>query len=223
MKNTLKGMLIAAAFAVGLTPLLNTSAIARDITIDLSGEPATMDPHKQWNPTSYYVYRNIFDNLLTRDNDGEIVGQIATSWKQTSESTLELTIREGVSFHDGVDLKPSDVVFSVKRITNKDFGSQQLGQFNKIVDASAKGNVVTLTTAGPYPALMAQLVKLSIVPEHVVKAVGDDAFNAAPIGSGAYAFSEWDRGVSVTLARNENYWGAKGPFDKAIFLSLIHI
>ena len=217
MKNTLKGMLMAAAFAVGLTPLLNTSAIARDITIDLSGEPATMDPHKQWNPTSYYVYRNIFDNLLTRDNDGEIVGQIATSWKQTSESTLELTIREGVSFHDGEVLKPSDVVFSVKRITDKDFGSQQLGQFNKIVDASAKGNVVTLTTAGPYPALMAQLVKLSIVPEHVVKGVGDDAFNAAPIGSGAYAFSEWDRGVSVTLARNENYWGAKGPFNKAIF------
>jgi peptide/nickel transport system substrate-binding protein len=207
-------MVTAAALAV---PLFTTSAMAQDITIDLAGEPATMDPHKQWNPTSYYVYRNIFDNVLTRDNDGTIVGQIATSWNQTTNNTLELTIREGVTFHDGEALEPSDVVYSVKRITNKDFGSPQLGQFNKIVDASAAGNVVTLTTDGPYPALMAQLVKLSIVPEHVVEAVGDDEFNAAPIGSGAYAFSDWDRGVSVTLTRNDSYWGDKGPFETAIF------
>ena len=217
MKYSLKGMLTGAALAVFATPLFTTTAMAGGITIDLAGEPATMDPHKQWNPTSYYVYRNIFDNILTRDNVGQIMGQIATSWNQASDSTLELTIREGVTFHDGEALEPSDVVFSVKRITNPDFGSPQLGQFNKIVDASADGNVVTLTTDGPYPALMAQLVKLSIVPEHVVEAVGDDAFNAAPVGSGAYAFSEWDRGVSVTLTRNDNYWGDKGPFDTAVF------
>lgn len=217
MKHSLKSMVTGVALAVFVAPLFTTSAMAQDITIDLAGEPATMDPHKQWNPTSYYVYRNVFDNILTRDNGGTIIGQIATSWNQTSDSTLELTIREGVTFHDGEALEPSDVVYSVKRITNKDFGSPQLGQFNKIVDASAAGNVVTLTTDGPYPALMAQLVKLSIVPEHVVEAVGDDAFNAAPIGSGAYAFAERDRGVSVTLTRNDGYWGDKGPFENAIF------
>lgn len=217
MRHSLRNMVTGAALAVFATPLFSVTALAQDITIDLAGEPATMDPHKQWNPSSYYLYRNVFDNILTRDNDGTIVGQIATSWNQTSDSTLELTIRQGVTFHDGEALEPSDVVYSVKRITNKDFGSPQLGQFNKIVDASAAGNVVTLTTDGPYPALLAQLVKLSIVPEHVVEAVGDDAFNAAPVGSGAYAFAEWDRGVSVTLARNDSYWGDKGPFEKAIF------
>lgn len=30
----------------------------------------------QWNPDSYFVYRNIFDNLLTRDNADAIVPQI---------------------------------------------------------------------------------------------------------------------------------------------------
>lgn len=217
MKHTLTRMATGAVMAVFAAPLFATSAMAQDITIDLAGEPATMDPHKQWNPSSYYVYRNVFDNLLTRDNDGMIVGQIATSWTQTSDSTLDMTIREGVTFHDGEALEPSDVVYSVKRITNPDFGSPQLGQFNKIVDASADGNIVTLTTDGPYPALLAQLVKLSIVPEHVVEAAGDDAFNAAPVGSGPYAFAEWDRGVSVTLTRNDDYWGDMGPFETAIF------
>ena len=95
MKHSLKSMVTGVALAVFVAPLFTTSAMAQDITIDLAGEPATMDPHKQWNPTSYYVYRNVFDNILTRDNGGTIIGQIATSWNQTSDSTLELTIREG--------------------------------------------------------------------------------------------------------------------------------
>lgn len=213
MKTSFKHILSAVAMVALASP-----AFARDITIDLAGEPSSLDPHLQWNPDSYYVYRNIFDNLLTRDNDGQIVPQIATSWDQTSDTELVLTIREGVTFHDGTALTPADVVFSVKRITDPEFGSPQLGQFNQITDAKVMdGNKVVLTTAGPYPALMAQLVKLSIVPQAVVEAVGKDAFNTAPVGSGPYAFEEWKRGVSVTLNRNDGYWGDTGPFDSAIF------
>ena len=118
------------------------------------------------------VYRNIFDNLVTRDNDGQIVPQIAISWQQLSDTELELTIREGVTFHDGSALTPEDVVFSVMRITDPEFGSPQLGQFNQITDAIAvDGNKVVLTTSGPYRALMAQMVKQSVVPQKIVEAV----------------------------------------------------
>lgn len=213
MKHSMKGLLSGIALAVLVSP-----ALARDITIDLAGEPSSLDPHMQWNPDSYYVYRNVFDNLVTRDNEGMIVPQIATEWEQTSDTELNLTIREGVKFHDGSSLTPEDVVFSIKRITNPDFGSPQLGQFNQITDAKVvDGNKVVLTTAGPYPALMAQLVKLSIVPKKVVETVGNEAFNTAPVGSGPYAFDEWKRGVSVTLDQNKDYWGTAGPFEKAIF------
>ena len=57
-------------------------AEAKDrFVVDLVNEPSSLDPHLQWNPDSYYVYRNIFDNLVTRDDKGEIVPQIATAWK----------------------------------------------------------------------------------------------------------------------------------------------
>lgn len=213
MKHTLKRVLGGIALILAITP-----AFARDITIDLAGEPSSLDPHMQWNPDSYYVYRNIFDNLVTRDNSGEIVPQIATEWEQTSDTELTMTIREGVSFHDGSPLTAEDVVYSVKRITDPEFGSPQLGQFNKISDAQVvDGNKVILTTASPYPALMAQLVKLSIVPMKTVEAMGKEAFNAAPVGSGPYVFDEWKRGISVALKINDNYWGEPGSFDSAVF------
>ena len=135
-----------------------------------------------------------------------------------SDTKIEFTIRDDITFHDGTPLTPEDIVFSVKRITDPDFASPQLGQFNKIIEAEATGpHTVVLTTDGPYPALLAQLVKLSIVPKHVVERVGNDEFNLHPVGSGPYKFDEWQRGVSVTLARNDDYWGTKGPFETAVF------
>ncbi len=177
IRRSIRGIIIAAS-------LLSAPAImAQDITVNLVNEPSTLDPHQQWNPDSYYVYRNIFDNVVTRDDAGEIVPQIATEWNQVSDTEMVLTIRDDVAFHDGEPLTAEDVAYSVQRITDPDFGSPQLGQFNQITGAEVTGeHEVTLTTDGAYPVLLAQLVKLSVVPKHVVEEVGDEAFNAAPVG-----------------------------------------
>ncbi|GGH18399.1 ABC transporter substrate-binding protein [Alsobacter metallidurans] len=212
-------LLAGAAIALTVGLAASPSMAGRDrFVVDLVNEPSSLDPQVQWNPDSYYVYRNIFDNLVTRDDKGALAPEIATAWKQVSDTEMEFTIRDDVTFHDGKKLTPEDVVFSVKRITDPKFGSPQLGQFNKITDAVATGpNTVKLVTDGAYPALLAQLVKLSIVPKHVVEAVGKDAFNAKPVGSGPYVFADWSRGVAVTLKRNDKYWGKKAPFPEVAF------
>lgn len=218
-KTFSRTLALALGLALGSSALAMQAASAKDLlVVDLVSEPSSLDPHKQWNPDSYYVYRNIFDNLVTRDDDGQIVPQIASEWTNTSDTEFVFTIRDDVTFHDGERLTAEDVAFSITRIIDPAFGSPQLGQFNKIVSAEATGEYeVTLTTDGAYPVLLAQLVKLSIVPKHVVEEVGDDAFNASPVGSGPYKFANWQRGVSVRLDRNDEYWGDKGPFASAEF------
>jgi peptide/nickel transport system substrate-binding protein len=210
---------VSLCLALLTSPLIGTAAYAKDtLIVDLVSEPSSLDPQKQWNPDSYYVYRNIYDNMLTRDDAGEIIPQIATAWNYVSDTEIVFTIRDDVKFHDGVPLTAEDVAFSVKRIIDPKFASPQLGQFNKITSAEVTGeHEVTLKTDGAYPVLLAQLVKLSIVPKHVVKKVGDDAFNLAPVGSGPYKFDRWQRGVSVSLVRNDDYWGDKGAFASAEF------
>ncbi|WP_306224271.1 ABC transporter substrate-binding protein [Bosea beijingensis] len=207
--------LVATALGLAAGPAL----AAKDrFVIDLVNEPSSLDPQVQWNPDSYYVYRNIFDNLVTRDDKGEIIPQVATAWKQVSDTEIEFDLRSDIAFHDGSKLTADDVVYSVKRITDPKFASPQLGQFDKITDAVALSPTkVKLVTAGPYPALLAQLVKLSIVPKAVVEAVGKDAFNLKPVGSGPYKFESWQRGVNVQLTRNDAYWGTKAPFPTVTF------
>ncbi|MBR3370504.1 MAG: hypothetical protein IKG52_07730 [Rhodobacteraceae bacterium] len=218
MKRIPRLMLAAALAATTALTAPAAWADAQLLTVDLVNEPSSLDPHLQWNPDSYYVYRNIFDNLLTRDDAGEIVAQVATEWEQVSPTEIVFTIRDDITFHDGSALTAQDVVYSVQRITDPELGSPQLSQFATIATAEVlDGNKVKLTTNAPYPALMGQLVKLSIVPQAIVEEMGKDAFNQAPVGSGPYKFDGWDRGVEVRLTRNDDYWGQTGSFPAAVF------
>ena len=58
------------------------------------------------------------------------------------------------------------------------------------------------------PALLAQLVKLSIVPKRIGRDGRRDAFNLKPAGSGPSSRAG-GVGVAVTLVRNDKYWGTR--------------
>jgi peptide/nickel transport system substrate-binding protein len=206
-------LVLAVAFAGG------AMAQTKDtLVIDLPADVATMDPQLQWDTESYSVYRNIFDNLLTRDATGRIVPQVATAWRYADDTTIVFDLRSDITFHDGAKLTADDVAFSVRRIINPDFRSPQLSQFDQIASAEVTGpNQVTLRTKSPYPALLAQLVKLSIVPKAYVEKVGDQAFNQQVIGSGPFRLKSWQRGVQTNLEANDAYWRGRPPFRAVTF------
>jgi peptide/nickel transport system substrate-binding protein len=215
----MRGRKLSFALAFALALATPAAAQTKDaLSVDLPADAATLDPHVQWDTDSYSIYRNIFDNLLTRDADGKIVPQIASSWRYVSDTVIDFDIRADVKFHDGTSLTPEDVVFSVKRITNPAFKSPQLGQFNSIVAAEVVAPAtVRLTTKEPYPVLLAQLVKLSIVPKRYVESVGDAKFNIEPIGSGPYRLVSWQKGVRIALEANDAYWRGKPSFKRVTF------
>ncbi|SDR15904.1 peptide/nickel transport system substrate-binding protein [Rhizobiales bacterium GAS113] len=190
----------------------------QELTIDLGSDAATLDPHVQWDTDSYSVYRNIFDNLLSRDPSGKIVPQVASAWHYTDDKTLVFDLDTDIRFQDGTKLTPEDVAFSISRIIDPSFKSPQLSQFDQIAGAEVTGPAqVTLHTKTAYPALLAQLVKLSIVPKAYVEKVGDQQFNLRPVGSGPYKLRSWQRGVSITLDAVPDYWRGKPPFQSVVF------
>jgi peptide/nickel transport system substrate-binding protein len=216
MRRMLAGLVAAGFFLLSMPASADWQK--ETLNVDLPGEPATLDPHLQWDTDSYTVYRNIFDNLLTRNVAGEIVGQIATEWSYVTPTEIEFVIQEGVTFHDGSPLTAEDVAFSINRIIDPELRSAQLSQFNTIIEAEATDDGrVLVRTETPYPVLLAQLVKLSIVPKAHVESVDAETFNQQPIGSGPYRFASWQRGVAVTLDAFEGYWRGAPPFGRVVF------
>ncbi|KXF75191.1 peptide ABC transporter [Paramesorhizobium deserti] len=210
-----------ASIAAVVITLMTSAAFAQPkntLTIDLPNDAATLDPHLQWNTDSYTVYRNIFDNLLTRDVSGKIIPQIATEWDYENDTTITFRIRDDVTFQDGSKLTAEDVAFSINRIIDPTLKSPQLSQFDQIDTAEAVDpTTVKVTTKSAYPALLAQLVKLSIVPKAYVEKVGDQEFNLKPMGSGPYKLAEWKKGVETSLEAYDNYWRGRPPFENVVF------
>lgn len=211
--------LLSALALVALAAAPAAAQAPKDtLSVNLVQPPANLDPHVQWDTDSYHVYRNIFDNLVTRDTSGKIVPQVASAWTYRTPTEIEFTIRSDIRFHDGTALTPEDVVYSVKRITDPAFKSPQLSQFDSIKDARVVApDKVLLVTEKPYPVLLAQLVKLSVIPKAYVEKVGPDKFNLEPVGSGPYKFVSWQRGVRVTLEANDAYWRGKPAIRQVTF------
>ncbi len=211
---------VLAALALAALVSLKAPALAAGdvLNVDLVNEPATLDPHMQANHDSFVVYRNIFDNLVTFDDQGQIAPQIATAWRYISDTEIEFDIRQGVTFHDGTPLTAADVVYSVRRIINPELRSPQLSNFNRIVAAEQAGpDKVRLRTQAPYPVLLPQLANLSIVPQAVIERVGREQFTLNPVGSGPFRFVSWARGQRVVLAANTSYWGERATFSRVEF------
>ena len=184
------------------------------LIVDLPNDAATLDPHVQWDTDSYTVYRNIFDNLVTRDTAGKIVPQIATAWRYRTTRRWSSTSARASRSTTAAPLTSEDVAFSISRIINPAFKSPQLSQFDQIVVRQAAGPKVVMKTKSPYPALIAQLVKLSIVPKAVVENVGDQEFNLEAGRQRPLQARDLAEGRAVErCVANEAYWARQAALQ----------
>jgi peptide/nickel transport system substrate-binding protein len=46
--------------------------------------------------------------------------------------------------------------------------------------------------------------------------MGDDAFGRSPVGTGPFVFDNWVSGTSITLKRNDNYWGEEPKYSTLV-------
>jgi ABC-type transport system substrate-binding protein len=48
-----------------------------------------------------YIVLNTFEHLIEFNKDGTLVPRLATGWRWLDDRTLEMTLRQGVTFHNG--------------------------------------------------------------------------------------------------------------------------
>ena len=202
MKHILLGA-SALALTASMAMAQNTG-----ITIGDQLEPPHLDPTAgAAGAIDNVVYINIYEGLTEFASDGSVIPALAKSWEISDDGlTYTFTLQSGVKFHDGSDLTASDVVWSLNRARAEDSVNAQKVLFANIADVSAIDDttvVVTLSTpTGNFLFNMAW-------GDAVILNEGDDieALKSAPNGTGAFTFTNWVQGDSITMTRNENYWG----------------
>lgn len=205
----LPGLALGAVMAIGLAG----PALAAEVTIAIGSEPTTLDPQARDDGGERAVNDNIFETLMARTPEGELVpGLAAAAPTQVDETTWEFTLREGVTFHNGEPFDSAAVAYSVARIIDPEFNSEQSSFFSTIVGATAVDPLtVQIMTNGPDPILPARMYWMKMVPPVYAE---DDAFASAPVGTGPYMFDSWQRGSAITLTAYADYWGGAPSIEQ---------
>lgn len=181
-----------------------------DVIVAIYASPATLDPYGTTDMPAAKITANVFETLVSIDENNEVVPCLAESWEIVDDLTYRFKIRQGVKFHDGSELTVDDVAFSfemngqsphaVTVNTNIDFENC------KVVDE----NTFELKLKQPFGPMLRYLAAnvMSIVSEKSYTELGDE-FGTHPVGTGPYKVVDWVTDDRIELTRFDDYWGDK--------------
>ena len=182
------------------------------LTICLPSDVDSMDPVNHRSRITQIVLKNIFDSLTARDTCNRVVPQLAEEWRTLSNTEWEFRLRKGVRFHNGDELRASDVVFTLDRIVNESYPgfppSPRKGLFSPVSEVTAVDDyTIRIKTKNPWPGLPLMLSLQEIIPEKYMKRVGPEKFNEMPVGTGPFRFVHREENKEIVLERFEEYYG----------------
>ena len=186
------------------------------IVIGLGTEPGSLDPQAVDQFAMFTINDNVFDKLVTRNAAGDLVPGVATDLGTPVDATTwQYTVQEGVSFHNGEPLNADAVVHSVLRIIDPDYATPLKDNLGTVVGAEKVDEyTVNILTSGPDPLIPTRMTLLYLVPPEASQSAD---FGENPVGSGAYRFVSWERGIAVELEANPDYRGGASSVSTARF------
>ncbi|GGF49228.1 ABC transporter substrate-binding protein [Azorhizobium oxalatiphilum] len=201
---------VLAALALAAAPASAFAGKANDtLTYASDVEPENVGPYHNNVREGVIIARHVFDNLIFHDlKTGKYEPQLATEWTWTDPQTLDLTIRKGVTFHNGDPLTADDVVFTLNWAVKPESKVVTKQNVAWIKSAEKIGDdKVRIHLVGPFPAAIEYLSgPVVIYPKAYFEKVGLDGFAKAPIGSGPYKVTSVVPGKGVKMEKNTNYW-----------------
>lgn len=166
-----------------------------------------LDLHTQITANNAFAIDKIFETLVSFDEKGQIGDWLAESHEISDDGlTYSFTLRDGLKYSDGTDVKAADVKFSLERNIEKQGPLVITAPIDSIVtDDEARTVVITLTE--PYTPFLSELTSFSagVMPADF-GGKSEEEFVANPIGTGPFAVSEWDPAGDLSYVKNEYYW-----------------
>lgn len=199
---------------------------------------ATLDPAFAKSQSVMWVVHQLYNTLVQIDEHTNIIPSIAKSWDISPDNlTFTFHLRTDVFFHDNETLfgkkkRPltaGDVVYSFKRIADKNTASSGAWIFNDRVDSiepftALNDSTFKLKLNKPFNPVLGILSMqyCSIIPHEAIEKYGKD-FRRNPCGSGPFQFVAWEEGQALILSKNKNYFEKDSTGERLPYLDGIKV
>ncbi len=196
-----------AAFALSAGAAMADKA-SDTLNVAFTKELESVDSYFNSAREGVVLQRAIWDGLIYRDPEtNEYVGNLATDWEWIDDTTLELKLREGVTFHNGEPFNADDVVFTVNYVADEANGAVTQRNVNWMESAEKVDDLtVRIHTREPFPAAIEYLAgPVSMYPDEYYAEVGPSGMGLKPVGTGPYKVTSVDPGKHFVLEKYEGY------------------
>lgn len=179
----------------------------------LSTDPSNFEPHISTGAASGVIKVMVYAQLLTYDDDANLIGNLAEEFGWADDTTYEVTLREGVTWHDGSPVTADDVIFSFNRIMNPDTAATLASRLADVESIEAgDGNVVRFILSQPNVTLPYVLADHSsmIISQAWLEGGADP--QTMMMGCGPFRFVERQPGIVLRLEKNPAYFIEGQPY-----------
>jgi len=218
--NITRRSALLAATSLAVAPSAARAQKAADtLRIQFIDAVPNVDMYFNSQRTGLILAHQAWDMLVHRDPATfEIKPSLATEWKFSDASTLDLTIRQGVKFHDGSTLSADDVVYTINMVADPASKVATPSNYAWIDKAEKTGDAtVRIRMKRPTPAALEYLAMVTpIHPKAYREKVGPEGFAAKPVGAGPYKIARNEQGKEVVFERFEDYWAGSPKGKPAI-------
>jgi peptide/nickel transport system substrate-binding protein len=202
--------------------LAGTSLAQETFRIAIGVDADSLDPVQGTTTTIDNIIDYMAQTLIGIDETGALVPLLATEWSTSEDGlTMDLTLREGVVFHDGTPLTADVVVWNFERLLDPNVNVPRRGPYAPIESVEAVDDLhvrLHLSQPAPYMAGALTQTTAAIVSLASIDLEGNSYENITHlVGTGPYTFTSRSFGERIVVTRFEDYWGEKPYYDEVVF------
>lgn len=217
-----KFLALALAVTMSLSLLAGCSSDSGSDTVIIAAtsDPVSMDPQISRDIPSMIVYTQMYEKLFVMDDTLTPTPWLAESYEFSDDSlSLTIKLKEGITFHNGEELKANDVAFTILRAKTEAAVSSLVDPVSDVVVID--DYTVEVQMSQVFVPILTYLAQdsLSIMCESAWDEYGYDIADN-PIGTGPYEFVSITLGDSVQLKRYEDYWGEPAVTENAMIRTI---
>jgi peptide/nickel transport system substrate-binding protein len=186
----------------------------------LPSAPVSLNPNIALDEISLVTGRNIFNHLISLNEGGRLVPELAASWTTSPDGlTYTFTLHEAVQWHDGTPFSSADVQWTLETVARDGFAREALAPMAAVAAPDPHTVIITLKHAwAPFAADLAG-AGFSILPRHIYQGTDwkTNPANERPVGTGPFRFARRPDASTLVLEANDNYFRS-GPYvERVIF------
>lgn len=200
------------------------SAEAKDKTLitSVAGDPINFHPDLKADDNAYGMNQNIFNRLVKLGPKNNVIPDLAKSWEFSEDGlTLTFHLHDNVKWHDGTKFTAADVVWTFETMRKEKWrASSSLSSITSIT--APDDNTVVMKLSHPDSSILGMISWYGtfIMPKHLYEGTDQSSneYNNKPVGTGPFKFSSWEKGVSVKLTRNDDYFKTPAKVKELVYM-----